>query len=83
MVCYFYILHSSGSDKYYLGHSCDTLESRLSKHNSHHKGFTGQTQDWKIVYSESFSSKEEAYARERELKAWKSRKRIERLIMGD
>jgi putative endonuclease len=49
----------------------------------HHKGFTGQVQDWEIVYTEFYSTKEEAYAREREVKRWKSRKRIEKLIKGD
>jgi putative endonuclease len=48
----------------------------LRKHNSNHKGFTGNINDWKVVYSEQYSSKSEAFAREREVKAWKSRKRI-------
>lgn len=79
----FYILYSAIKDKYYLGHTCDELLSRLSKHNMHHKGFTGQVQDWKIVYTELYSTKEDAYGREREVKRWKSRKRIEKLIKGD
>ncbi|MBN1637413.1 MAG: GIY-YIG nuclease family protein, partial [Ignavibacteriales bacterium] len=54
--------------------------NRLKKHNSNHKGFTGKTNDWKIVYSEIFQTKEKAYAREREVKKWKSRKKIETLI---
>ncbi|MBL7811480.1 MAG: GIY-YIG nuclease family protein, partial [Bacteroidetes bacterium] len=69
-------------DKYYLGYTCDELAERLRKHNSNHKGFTGSQADWKIVYSEAFSSKTEAYARERQVKSWKSRKRIQALIAG-
>ncbi len=83
MPCHFYILHSPSKNKYYIGHTCDSLESRLEKHNMHHKGYTGQTQDWSVVHCEGFSTKEAAYAREREVKGWKSRSRILRLILGD
>jgi putative endonuclease len=56
------------------------MEERLRKHNTNHKGFTGKTNDWIIVYTEGFSTKDQAYACEREVKKWKSRKRIEDLI---
>ena len=36
--------------------------------------------DWEIVYTEAFSSKELAYAREREIKKWKSKIRVRKLI---
>lgn len=36
--------------------------------------------DWKIMYVETYSTKEEAFARERQIKSWKNRKRIETLI---
>jgi len=36
--------------------------------------------DWKIVYSEEFDSKEEAFERERQVKKWKSRKKILELL---
>jgi len=81
-MCHFYILHSAIIDKYYLGHSCDALKNRLQKHNSNHKGFTGRTNDWKLVYSEEYDSKNDAYTREREVKSWKSRKSIQKLITG-
>ncbi len=56
------------------------MVDRLRKHNSNHKGFTGKIGDWEIVYSENFISKSLAYARERQVKKWKSRIAIERLI---
>lgn len=77
---YLYILYSKTLDKYYIGHTADALEERLRKHNSNHDGFTGKAHDWEVVYSEIFPSKEQAYAREREVKRWKSKKRIELLI---
>ncbi|WP_262485054.1 GIY-YIG nuclease family protein [Chryseobacterium piperi] len=67
-------------NKYYIGHSCEELQERLRKHLSNHKGFTAKVKDWNIVYYEIFNSKSEAYKRERELKAWKSRSKIQKLI---
>ncbi|WP_373492922.1 GIY-YIG nuclease family protein [Aquiflexum sp.] len=80
MACYFYILYSKSKDKFYLGHSCDELKERVRRHNTNHKGFTGKTNDWELVYFEEFSSKEEAYSRERKVKSWKSKSKILSLI---
>ena len=77
-----YILFSESLNKYYIGSTSDELQERLRRHNSNHKGFTGGIGDWIIVYQEGFESKSYAYAREREIKAWKSRKRIEKLIQS-
>ena len=82
MSYYTYILFSPGRNKYYIGHTGDILQERLRKHNSDHNGFTGGIGDWVIVYFKSYPTKIEAYKREREIKAWKSRKRIEELIMN-
>ena len=76
---YLYILFSCGRNRYYIGHS-NNLEERITKHNTNHKGFTGKTGDWKIVYTEKYQTKTEAYARERQIKKWKSRKAIKKLI---
>jgi len=76
---YFYIIYSQSRDHYYVGHSGDVRE-RLRRHNSNHKGFTGKAGDWELVYTETYTSKKEAYIRERQVKGWKSRKAIERLI---
>jgi putative endonuclease len=80
MIYYVYILFSEKKNQYYVGFTADTLENRLRKHNSNHKGFTGKNDDWKIVYAEEFDSKQPAMQREIEIKKWKSRKRIELLI---
>ncbi|MCB2194933.1 MAG: GIY-YIG nuclease family protein [Bacteroidetes bacterium] len=79
-IYYFYILYSETLDRYYIGHTSD-LEDRLEKHNSNHKGFTGKANDWKVFYSERFLSKELAYTREREVKKWKSRKKLIKMII--
>ncbi len=82
MLATFYILFSQSADKYYIGHTTDHIEERLRKHLTNHDGFTGKFKDWKVVLTESYDSKENAYKREREVKHWKSRKRIEKLIAG-
>ena len=77
---YTYILYSNQLKKYYIGSTNDNLDERLRRHNSNHKGFTGRTNDWKIVYVENFCSKTDALKREKEIKNWKSRVKIEELI---
>jgi putative endonuclease len=80
MTFYFYILYSASLDKYYVGHTSDTLEERVRRHLSDHSGFTSKAKDWQVVYNEEFAAKSQAYRRELEIKSWKSRKKIEELI---
>ncbi len=82
MSCRVYILHSKNLDKYYVGHTCEDLDERLRKHLSSHKGFTSKAKDWYLVYTEKFETKSDAYARELEIKSKKSRKYIEKLLVG-
>ena len=79
-MCCVYILYSFELDKFYVGHTCDAMEDRLRTHLSNHSGFTSKAKDWEMVYSEPYSSKSLAYRREREIKAWKSRRLIIELI---
>ena len=76
---FFYILYSDTIDSFYIGHSAN-LDERVRKHNTNHKGFTGRATDWILVYAEEFTSKTLAHARERQVKSWKSRKKIEALL---
>ena len=76
----FYILYSGLLDRYYIGHTEDDMPERLRRHNANHKGFTGKTNDWTVVYMEKYPSKDDAYARERLVKSWKSRTMIQKLI---
>ncbi len=74
-----YILYSSSRNRYYIGSTSD-LGKRLAKHNTNHKGFTGKVGDWTTVYTERFNSRSQALTRESQIKSWKSRKMIEKLI---
>ncbi len=80
MKFYVYILFSPSRNTYYIGFTGDSLIERIRKHNSNHKGFTGNNGDWRLVYQEDFRYKPEAMKREKQIKNWKSRKLIEKLI---
>ncbi len=76
---YVYILQSLKINKYYIG-SCEDIDKRLLKHNN---GFVRSTKNgipWKTIYVEEFETLSNARRREKQIKLWKSRKSIERLI---
>ncbi|MFT3674736.1 MAG: GIY-YIG nuclease family protein [Chitinophagaceae bacterium] len=75
-----YILYTAKLDRYYIGSTGDTMEERLRKHCSDHKGYTGRANDWQIVFTEEHETHTAALKRERAIKNWKSRSRIEALI---
>jgi len=75
-----YILFSASLNRFYVGYTGDIIENRLRKHNSNHKRFTGKQSDWVLKYTETFATKTEAMKREKQIKAWKSRDKIDSLI---
>ena len=74
-----YILFSDSKNRFYIGFTSD-VESRLIRHNQKSKGFTGNVNDWKVVYTEKYETKEIAHKRELQIKSWKSRIKILELI---
>ncbi|MBD3346357.1 MAG: GIY-YIG nuclease family protein [Chitinivibrionales bacterium] len=78
-----YILYSCSTDKYYIGHT-QNLEARIQSHNDSDISlgkYTRKNGPWELVYKEdSFNTRSEAIKRERQIKSWKSRKQIERLV---
>ena len=54
-----YILYSLSRNKYYIGYTGTSIEERVAKHNANHKGFTGKENDWKLMWKEEFTTKEE------------------------
>ena len=77
-----YILFSHTKNRFYIGFTAN-LEERIIRHNQKSNGFTGNVNDWKIVYTENYPSKEEAHKRELQIKAWKSRLKIQELISSN
>ena len=82
IMAFCYILYSKSLDKYYIGHTEMSVADRIAKHLTNHDGFTGKAKDWLEVWSREFPVKLEAYAMERKIKGWKSRKAIEQLIQN-
>ncbi|KMQ49762.1 Excinuclease ABC, C subunit, N-terminal [Chitinispirillum alkaliphilum] len=80
-----YILYSETAHKYYIGHTVN-LPARLQNHNSSEKTngkFTRKNGPWKIVYTEEgFASRSLAMQREKTIKSWKSRKKIDDFIVA-
>lgn len=79
---FIYILFSQIKNRFYIGFTSN-LEERIIRHNQKSNGFTGNANDWTIVYTENYSSKEEAVKRELQIKSWKSRKKIQELIVSN
>ena len=67
---------------YYTGHT-DNLEKRIGEHRSGaFGGYTSTRLPVELVFSQDFSSREEALASERQIKGW-SRKKKEAMMRGD
>jgi putative endonuclease len=64
---------------YYTGQTSD-IEARLKQHQQGRVTATSYRSGWRVMHVEEFSSRVEAMRRERQIKARKSRKYIERLI---
>ncbi len=77
-----YVMYSENFDKIYIGMTSN-LEQRLLSHNElSKKGWTIKFRPWKIVYKESFKSKQEALKREKELESFRGREFIRNQILG-
>ena len=74
-----YILQSEKSGKYYIGHTQD-LENRLKRHNDGRVRSTKEHRPWKVIYTESFNTKEEVYRRELKIKSYKGGEAFKKLI---
>jgi putative endonuclease len=76
-----YILRCA-DNSYYTGHT-DNLEIRFAEHKSGKSGgYTLKRRPVTLVFSEEFSTRDEAFACERQIKGW-SRKKKEAMIRGD
>ncbi|MDF0644908.1 MAG: GIY-YIG nuclease family protein [Nitrospira sp.] len=67
---------------YYTGHT-DDLDRRLAEHHAGQvSGFTATRRPVTLLFSEVFSTREEALASEQRIKGW-SRKKKEAMLRGD
>ena len=75
---YTYIL-TTADNRYYIG-STGNLTERMKRHQRGEVSFTSSRRPVKLLHKEAFSSRSQAVLRERQIKNWRSRKSIERLI---
>jgi len=81
MSFYVYILKCSDGS-YYTGHT-DNLEARLvQQERGEITGYTSRHLPVRLVWTEMFSSRQDAFERERQIKGW-SRAKKQALIQGD
>ena len=82
---YTYVIYNQFRDKIYIGHTAK-LEERLKRHNgilkNKKKSFTSKNSgNWELVYQESFLTRLEAMRREKELKSFRGREFVRKLII--
>ncbi len=81
MAFWVYILRCADAS-YYTGHT-DNLEQRIAQHQAGTiEGYTYDRRPVTLVYTQEFSTREEALTAERQLKGW-SRAKKEALITGN
>jgi len=74
-----YILKSKTNGAYYIG-SCEDMGKRLTQHNRSLVAATKRYVPWDLIYREDFISLKDARIRELQIKSWKKRSAIEKLI---
>ena len=74
-----YILQSILYGTYYVGSTIE-IGQRLYKHNNGQVRSTKSKKSWRLVYMEEYDTLSEARKREKQIKSWKERKAIERLM---
>lgn len=79
---YTYILKSEKTGRHYVG-SCENLQLRLKRHNSGENKSTKAGMPWKIIYSETFSTRRDSYRREFQIKSFKGGEAFKKLIISN
>ncbi|PWB38691.1 MAG: endonuclease [Parcubacteria group bacterium] len=74
-----YILKSIKFDAYYTGH-CQNMHQRLLRHNKGLVKSTKRYAPWKLVHQEDFTTKNDAYRREMQIKSYKGGQAFKKLI---
>ena len=82
---YVYVIKND-KRKIYIGQTAD-LTNRLKRHNGElatkNKSYTYKNKgNWKIIYSETYDTRKEAMAREKDLKSHKGRDWIKEITTG-
>lgn len=76
---YLYIIQSEKTNRYYVGSTQD-LSTRLVAHNTGSNRSTKNGRPWRIVHSEQFMTRAEAFGREQQVKSYKGGEAFKKLI---
>ena len=79
MSYYLYILQSESTDRFYVGQSINLVE-RIAYHNANYSLSLKNRGPWRLVYTEEYATRSAAMRRERQIKSWKDRRLIQRLL---
>lgn len=74
-----YIIKSESNGKYYVGFTSD-INKRLRHHNNGANRSTRKQGPWKLIHSEVYENKIEAWKRERQIKSYKGGEAFKKLI---
>ena len=83
---YVYVIQNKRSEKTYIGYTAH-LKKRLLRHNNilpnKKTSYTSKNKGkWKVVYKERYNIKQDAIKREKELKSYRGRQYIKKIITG-
>jgi putative endonuclease len=81
MKLYFAYIIENTEGKHYIGYTSDLLQ-RIKDHNSTKGRWTKRKGPWRLVYQESYSNKEDAYLRERQIKRYKGGRAFKQLLVN-
>ena len=79
MAFHVYILVSESTGRYYVGQTID-VTTRLAYHNANYSVSLRNRGPWRLVQTEESATRSEAVRRERQIKSWKDRRMIQRLL---
>lgn len=74
-----YILQSGVDNSYYIG-CTNNVQRRIVEHNKGLSRYTRNRIPWNMIYKEEYKLLSEARKREMQIKSWKKRIAIEKLI---
>ena len=78
-VFFLYILQSESTARFYIGQTQDVSE-RLTYHNANYSKSLKNRGPWRILCTEQYKTLGEAMFREHQVKSWKDRRMIEKLL---
>ena len=80
MQTYFIYVIESKTGLRYIGQT-ENLEKRIDQHNSKLSTWTKRDTEWKIIYTEEYSSRKEVIIRERYLKSGQGRQWLKEKLL--